>query len=567
MLEIEFRPHPDNLALLLQVEQGREDPFERLLLHLQAERISLLEGFEELLCLPALHGVDRFPHQERTALRVMRRLRGRAILGDEVGLGKTVEAGLVLKEYLLRGLVKRALVLCPPSLVEQWQGELAAKFSLPFASTLEPRVRECGTEAWQRFDFLVASMPLARMRRHREALGQCAFDLVVVDEAHHLRNRTSAAWRLVHELPKKFLLLLTATPVQNDLEELYNLITLLRPGQLGTPREFRSRFVDPAEPRKPRNVAALQELMSDVMIRNTRSSVQLVLPPRRARTVRLTPTPEEGELMAEVRNLVREHWGQGRFSGMALTTLLLEAGSSPAALAPTLSRMDFSDLARRAADLSLGSKGQALRELALAHREPVLVFSRFRESLQALAVALRNVGRPVFCYHGGLTPARREEELAAFAAQGGVMLLSEVGGEGKNLQFCRHLINFDLPWNPMKIEQRVGRIHRIGQTEPVQIVNLCLQDSIEDHLLRILDEKLNMFELVVGELDMILGPLEDEGDFEDVLAELSARSADDRELERQLEELGNQLLGLRDEYQEQQAYDQSLFGREFEVED
>lgn len=549
-------------GLLELAARGHHEPLERLRLNLAAERLSLLEGFEELICLPALRGVERYPHQERTALRVMRKLRGRAILGDEVGLGKTIETGLILKEYVSRGLARRVLILCPPSLLEQWQVEMEGKFGLSFRTSLEAEFRDLGTAAWSSFELIVASHGLARREPHRGALAATPFDVVVVDEAHHLRKRTSATWRLVHDVPRKYLLLLTATPVQNDLEELYNLITLLRPGQLGTPAQFRARFVDPADPRRPRNAAALRELMLDTMVRNTRSSVDLVLPPRRARTLRLRPAAEESRLHARVQEVVREAWGKQ--ARLALTTLLLQAGSCPAALAPTLRKLGHQQLGDEAERLGLGSKAAALTELLAVVKEPVLVFSRFRATLEQLEGHLR--GRlPVHSYHGGLSATRREAELERFRQEGGVLLLSEVGGEGKNLQFGRHMVNFDLPWNPMKIEQRVGRIHRIGQTEPIQIVNLCLEGTLEDHLLRLLDEKLNMFELVVGELDMILGPLEDEGDFEDLLVELSVRASTPDELAAEMEQLGEQLTRLLQGHQANQDYENTLFGEEFEV--
>ncbi|MEW6283453.1 MAG: C-terminal helicase domain-containing protein, partial [Candidatus Eremiobacterota bacterium] len=244
----------------------------------------------------------------------------------------------------------------------------------------------------------------------------------------------------------------------------------------------------------------------------------------------------------------------------------LEGGSSPAALVPTLRKVGWSELATRADRLGLGSKAAALLEVVRAVQEPVLVFSRFLATLEALGDFLARHGAEVFRYHGGLPVSERERELRKFSASSrGVMLLSEVGGEGKNLQFCRHLVNFDLPWNPLRIEQRVGRVHRIGQTRPIQIVNLCLKGSLEDHLLRILDDKLNMFELVVGELESILGPLEEERDFEELLSELSAASADSCELERAMLDLEAQLLGLRDAHREHQRLDQELFGREFEI--
>lgn len=560
---ISFEPADGDI--LARATTGAFEPHDRLRLRLAAERISLIEGFEELLCLPMLRGVDRYPHQERTALRVMRRFRGRAILGDEVGLGKTIEACLIIKESLLRGLARRVLVLCPPSLVEQWQQELWEKFALEFVSTADPEFRAAGGEAWSAFPHVVASLSTARHPRHADALKAAGTDLVVVDEAHHLRRRTSSAWRLVSELPRKYVLLLTATPVQNELDELYNLVTLLRPGQLGTPAQFRKRFVDAGDKRRARNVGALRELVMDVMVRNTRSTVDVQLPPRRSRTLRVTPRPEEKRLLDEVHALVRARWGERGMSRMALTSLQLEAGSCPAALAPTLARMGLPDLAARAASIGVGAKLASLLEVLRALRAPALVFTRFLHTLEALARFLEDQGLRVHRFHGSIPAPRREEAMRAFQQHGGVMLLSEVGSEGRNLQFCHNLVNFDLPWNPMRIEQRVGRLHRIGQTRPIHIVNLCLAGSLEDHLLRILDEKLNMFELVVGEMQTILGPLEEDEDFEDVLADLRARASSDDELADGMDALGQRMVELRRQYEADRGYDESLFGTEFEV--
>jgi len=544
-----------DLLLLEQLGKNSFDSPELFFLRRASEELSLVEGFEELMCLPSLRQVERMAHQERTALHVLRRLRGRAILGDEVGLGKTIEACLVIKEYLLRGLIKSVLILCSPSLVPQWQSELASKFGLDFASTgpLQQSLR-------------IASLAWARLPAQRQAFLQHPFDLVVVDEAHVLRKRTSSAWKMVQEIPRKFLLLLTATPLQNDLEELYNLITLLRPGQLGTPAEFRRNFVDPKDKRKPRNVEALRELMLDVMVRNTRASVQVPLPPRRARTLRVQPEGAEKSLLEQVQQLIHQAFQSGQLSRKSIQTLQLEAGSSPAALAGTLAKIGQTDLAAQASRLRLGAKADATAQLVRKIGEPILIFSRYRATLDGLQSLLQDQGVKVFLFHGGLSPAEREKQLEQFQAQGGALLLSEVGSEGKNLQFCRHLLNFDLPLNPMRIEQRVGRIHRFGQTRPIEIINLCLAGSVEDHLLRILDEKLNMFELVVGELEMILGPLEEEQDFEDLVLELAAKSSDSEQLKEVMAELETQLLGLSEQAREHQRYDEHIFGEDFAVE-
>jgi len=117
--------------------------------------------------------------------------------------------------------------------------------------------------------------------------------LIIVDEAHHLKNRASVTWKFVNELQRKYILLLTATPVENNLDELYNLTTLLKPGQLKTPREFRKQFVERGDPRLPKNRGQLRELLGDVMVRHTRAQVNLRLPPRQAHTIRLTLSPDE----------------------------------------------------------------------------------------------------------------------------------------------------------------------------------------------------------------------------------------------------------------------------------
>ena len=210
------------------------------------------QGFDELLCLPHLVGVEPLWHQIETVRKVLKQFRGRVLLADEVGLGKTIEAGMVLKEYALRGMAERVLVLTPASLVGQWREELETKFGLAFATTYDPLLREDAAAFWDQ-PRIVASIATARRREHVEALAARPFDIVIVDEAHHLRDRASASWKLVDALNKRFLLLLSATPVQNDLVELYNLLTLLKPGIFKTLKEFRAAYMTPGKPRQPAN--------------------------------------------------------------------------------------------------------------------------------------------------------------------------------------------------------------------------------------------------------------------------------------------------------------------------
>jgi len=215
---------------------------------------------DDLLCLPHCR-IEQLDYQLRTALRVLGPLRGRALLSDEVGLGKTIEAGLVLKELLTRGMVKRFLVLTVPSLVDQWEEELADKFGLETATTNHATARGDGQKFWGENPGLIASLHTLKQPAQLEVARQVHWDMLIVDEAHYLRNRDSQAWQAINTLPRQFLLLLTATPVQNSLEELYNLVTLLQPGQLPTPKEFRARFIDPKRPRRPRQPEELRRLL------------------------------------------------------------------------------------------------------------------------------------------------------------------------------------------------------------------------------------------------------------------------------------------------------------------
>ncbi len=568
MLEFDVRPVLSHLQDALSGRRPWRSPRQTQLAW-QAHQLSLARGFEALQCLAQVH-IEHFPHQIDTALKVMRDLRGRALLADEVGLGKTVEAGLVVKEYIVRGLADRLLVLCPTPLVGQWREELATKFGLPCATTDDEAFWEGGQAGWSRFPRLVASLSLARLAAHREALATLPFDIVVLDEAHRVKNRTSAGWKLINDLQKKYLLLLTATPVQNDLDELYNIITLLRPGTLSSPAAFRKRFVDPRDPRRPRNTPLLRELLVDTMVRNTRSQVALRLPPREARTLRVAQSPTEAALYQQVSDLIRQ-MGRIERNRMLLSTLQAELGSSPQAAAGTLrnirdkrgSSTQLDEAITLVGQCRTSTKAEALVRLLQGRTDKVLVFTRFRETQRMLMGLLAQAGLDAVGFGGGATAAERDEAMARFEGAARVLVSTEAGSEGRNLQFCRCVVNFDIPWNPMRIEQRVGRVHRIGQDRPVEIVNLVAADTLEDHLLRILDEKINMFELVMGEMEMILGVLDDERDFEDLVMDTVLATEGPDGLAQAVDGLGDRLLQARQVYEETSRFDNELFADEF----
>jgi SNF2 family DNA or RNA helicase len=510
-------------------------------------------GFETFVSLPRLR-FSPFTYQLKAAGAALRRMRGRAILADEVGLGKTIEAGLVLSELYLRRLAARVLLLVPSGLVEQWREELDRKFGLPALVQ--------GSPAWERAErpleapILIVPLAAARRKELGEQLAGLPWDLVIVDEAHRLKNPASASARLVRSLRTRYLLLLTATPVENRLDDLFQLVNLVRPGHLGTAAEFRARHVRPAGG-SPGRIELLQERMREVMVRHRRSEVALMLPRRLAETRRITPGPEEAELYglvsANVRRRARE---AGWAESLALRVLQRLAGSSPQALAPSLERACWWDLADRARQAPTTRKAAALVELlrrSKATGEKVVVFTAFRETLEVLAQLVEAEGIPAARYHGSLSRRDKEEAVRSFQADLPVLLSTEAAGEGRNLQFCHSMVNFDLPWNPMQIEQRLGRIHRIGQDREVLLTNLVTRGTVEERVFGVLEAKINLFELVIGELDMILGRIEDDFDFESSVFHAYVQSDDDGEFERRLEALGDDLARARSEYLESRS--------------
>jgi len=563
-------PAADSFLLLEHVWRGDFSSAEIFSLARELSDISLRPGFDHLLSFGVAQGIITYPHQVNTVKTVLRQMKGRALLCDEVGLGKTVEAGLVMMEYLLRGLVKRVLILTPPSLVHQWQEEMFQKFNQDFVTT--DSAAFAAADAWSRLPHIIASIDLAKRGDHLKQVMGTRFDLVIVDEAHRLRHRDTAAWKLVNGLDKKYILLLTATPVQNDLDELFNLITLLRPGQLKTAAEFRKRFVARGDRLKAQNVEQLRLQVGQVMIRNRRSSAGILFTQRRAQTVLTEPTPEETCLYQSVTGMVRQFYGQGRspLSRFTLKTIQMELGSSPAAVAATLERLlrdnpppllraRLREVLDQARGIRLSAKLAALRKtLVTLGGEKVVIFTRYLSTLHWLQENLKDY--PLAVYHGGISARDKDEAIERFRTKAQLLLSTDSGGEGRNLQFCHIMVNFDLPWNPMRIEQRIGRLSRIGQERDVYIFNLSSRGTVEDQILEILDRKINLFELVVGELDLILGRLGEEKDLEETLMELVGTSRSDEELQERIEQMGEHLEEAREQYERVKSVDEALFG-------
>jgi SNF2 family DNA or RNA helicase len=565
-------------------------------------------GFDTFVSIGHLH-FEPFDYQLQTAETVLRRMRGRAILADEVGLGKTIEAGLVLSELRLRGLARTVLVVCPSGLVAQWREELERKFGLatrvvgsdrPGSAALPPDPPAVASNP----PVAIVSLALARRSPTRDRLVGQDWDLVVVDEAHRVKNPSTASSRLVRDLRSRHLLLLTATPVENRLADLFHLASLVAPGVLGTAKQFRARHGADGTA-APRELSALRDRVGEVMVRHRRSQVALMLPRRLAETIAVAPAGAEAELYAAVAERVR---AEGRDApparAMALRSALRLAGSSPAAVSSVAGKLGWHDLTERLPALlssprlpakseallrvleRLGASGPGSRSAtggagggaggggaggaaaaapgATAEGAPgataqkVLVFVAFRRTQDHLAGVLAGAGVPHALYHGTLTRREKEAAIEAFRADVPVLVSTEAGGEGRNLQFCHQMVNFDLPWNPMEIEQRLGRLHRIGQEHDVTVVNLVARGTVEERVLSVLETKINLFELVVGELDMILGRIEAAYALAGVWCAAHVQSRDMDELGARLEEVGERLAAARLEHRRSRERNDTL---------
>lgn len=552
------------------LREGNVDTWKAFRLCYRAEQLSAKPGFEKILCLEHLKdrwrkaGVVPYGHQVGALRRVIGPMRGRAILADEVGLGKTIEAGLVISEYILQGLVKRVLILTPASLCRQWQYEMQDKFGLRFLPARRP-------EDWAQFDLVIASIDTAKRPENAEALFALDFDMLVVDEAHKLKNCGTKNYALVSGIRKKFFLLLTATPLQNNLKELYNLITLLRPGQLGSYRAFRKHFVE--DDRTPKNVQNLQRLLSEVVIRNRRSQTAAAFTQRHIRNVHVDLSLEESALYRRLENYLRRDYQRSRPTGsglLSLITLQREICSSSFAAALTIAKMmneagpdrlgELSALFELARAVKENSKMKAVEEIVSGTAEKVIIFTEFIATQQYIMSRLTRQGYRCLAFDGRCSTSKKEWTKSLFRDHPGVRALvsTETGGEGINLQFCRTMINYDLPWNPMRIEQRIGRIHRLGQTRDVLIYNIFTRGTIEEHVLRLLNDKINLFQTVLGSLDRIIDVF-GKGSFEQQLFEALFSSPDVDEAKNRLDELGDRLAEALDAKAKEETLDRLLF--------
>ncbi|MEH7226481.1 SNF2-related protein [Bacillus sp. JJ1566] len=507
----------------------------------EVEKHQSIPEFEGLQAPKHLPQLTPLPHQLEVAKQVVEKMNGKAILADEVGLGKTIEAGLILKEYMIRGLVKKVLILVPASLVSQWASELNQKFYIP-------AVQQKKSYMWEQYDVIVSSIDTAKRSPHREIVYEQDYDLIIIDEAHKLKNNKTKNYEFVQNLKKKFCLLLTATPIQNRIDEIFNLVSLLKPGHLGNQENFEELFGKRS--RSLNDHEHLKELVNKVMIRNRRDDTGIEWTKRKVETVPIEFSETEQELYDAI-SAYRSSFSGFASSMFSILTLQREACSSREAVYFTLKKMlekkNEDGTASAPADMVLGlmkkveqvtqnSKAEKAVELIKQIDDKVIIFTEYRATQMYLQWFLQQNGISSVPFRGGFKRGKKDWMRELFKGKVQVLIATEAGGEGINLQFCNHIINYDLPWNPMRLEQRIGRIHRLGQEKDVHIYNFATKNTVEEHILKLLYEKINLFERVIGQLDDILTRL-DLGNIEDHIQDIMLRSRSEGEMKIKMENL------------------------------
>ncbi|WP_318508432.1 DEAD/DEAH box helicase [Bacillus sp. T3] len=508
-------------------------------LAIDVEEHTVIQDFEGLQAPKHLSDLTPLPHQLEVAKQVVENMHGKAILADEVGLGKTIEAGLILKEYMIRGLVKKVLILVPASLVSQWVMELNSKFYIPAIGQRKSYV-------WEQYDVVVSSIDTAKRSPHREIIYEQNYDLVIIDEAHKLKNNKTKNYEFVQSLKKKFCLLLTATPIQNRIEEVFNLVSLLKPGHLGNETAFYEKYK--RDSRSISDDQHLKELVNKVMIRNRRADTGIEWTKRHVETIPIEFSKEERNLYDSI-SYLRSGGDWLASSQFSFMTLQREACSSREAVYFTLKNMltkqetpstmfkeTIQSLISKVEAVQQNSKAKKALELIQSINDKVIIFTEYRATQMYLQWFLKQHGITSVPFRGGFKRGKKDWMRELFQKHVQVLIATEAGGEGINLQFCHHIINFDLPWNPMRLEQRIGRIHRLGQEQDVMIYNFATKGTVEEHILKLLYEKINLFEKVIGELDDILTKLEF-GNFEDHLEDIFGHSSSEGEMRIKMENL------------------------------
>ena len=554
---------------LSQLVENSEDFF----FLIEAHRIRLAYQFDPQLAV-SVSQVDPLPHQiEAVYHYVLNSPRISFLIADDPGAGKTVMAGLILKELQYRRLVRKILIIAPGHLKYQWQREMKEKFQMSFAIMDRSRMESAwGENAWDERDHLITSIDFIKQDDIRMTLRSSRWDLVIVDEAHKMsayaypgkeRKKIDKTKRYqVGEILStltEHMLFLTATPHRGDEENFRLFLDLLRPGFFAQ-AELLKESVEAKD-----NPVFVRRLKEDMR----KFDNSPIFPPRHVKTVSFRLTDPEKELYNNVTNYVRDYFDkakENRSISFALMILQRRLTSSTHAIYRSLKRRkekleelldlpdkisqdedylrvrnisaeDLEDLeenerqiieerllhltiaeniddvedeiaeleiliaqAEEVRELNIESKLEGLRKSVLKNLgdKKLLIFTEFKDTLDYLTRRLQDEGYSVINIHGTMNMDARIKAEHDFRDNTQIMVATEAAGEGINLQFCSWMVNYDIPWNPNRLEQRMGRIHRYGQDYEVFIYNLVTADTREGQILNRLFEKLDNMREALG---------------------------------------------------------------------
>ena len=455
--------------------------------------------------------VRLFPHQLHVAERASTSDPVRWLLADEVGLGKTIEASLILNRLVHAGKVTRCMVVAPDALTVQWLGELWRKYHQVFTLLDSERLGDVARDFGDHFNPFelhrrtVISLEMLIARPHlTEQAVKAGIDLLVVDEAQRLRRPPGhpgeAAWRAVAPIADlgRHVLLLSATPLEDDAHGFFRLLQLLRPQEFPEGTSFEARLANGT----PLPACTSSTRRSDIGGLPPRVGIPIDLSDPKSATLR--GAVERAVRSTVAPNVVAEREKVDRVRRALASGAALSAGLGPdeSQLRPQAASMDAKD-ARVA---WLVSQAPLWRQAG----EKTLVFVAHRETLEMLRTALSNRAHVASgLFHEELTPARRDTEVARFREFDGPSLLvsTECGGEGRNFEFCRRLVLFDLPWKPSVVEQRIGRLDRIGRRIPVEVVYFRPPGGIGRDVVRLF-EALGLFREPLAGLEPQLAHVE-----------------------------------------------------------
>jgi superfamily II DNA or RNA helicase len=446
------------------------------------------EALRDLLHVPL------YPYQMRGALFLA--CRGRAILGDDMGLGKTVQT-LAAVELLARERgIERVLVVAPASVKYQWETEIR-KYTGRDVQIIDGGAPERRAQYRQPTFYRLINYEIAV--RDLDELNAWQPDLIVLDEAQRIKNWVAKTTRAVKRLRSRYAFVLTGTPLENRLEELYSIVQFVDDRRLGPAFQFLHdhRMLD--EDGKLigyRNLDKVREKLTPILLRRTRAEVLSQLPARTDTTVYVemadaqhAPYAEHGHTLARLL--------QKKYLTEVDRRRILACVTNLRMLCDSTFLLDH----QTKVSPKLDELEELLRELLASGPHKVVIFSQWEQMLQQAAEVLEKLGVGFAVLHGRVLSKERRGLLERFRDEPAcrIFLSTDAGGTGLNLQAADTVINLEVPWNPAVLEQRIARVHRMGQHRPVQVFNLVMRDSIEERVLRTLAQKRSLFaELFTG---------------------------------------------------------------------